>query len=415
MLPLSVLLFLSACTEPSPKGEAPPPRPAATGDLLISQLYTSGATEAGGADHYYSDQFIEIVNATGDTLELEGLRIADVYGVSGKINPNTQADSYRESHPDVVVLLTVWEIPFSTLLPGETLLIAQDGGNHRPFSEVDLSSADFEAFVTDSPRDEDSPTVANLESLVYNSGYDWLMTVFGPSVVLLDGETALGELTDTPYGALPTISTDAVLDGVDTVMDGNSLDFKRLPDSVDQGAAWAEGPYTGTALHRLKIDGAWQDSDNSSDDFALGLPAPQRPSDSGGIFGEPMVELGVGTSGWSALEEGAAVELVAGPQGGWHIDTALWFDGFGPDGVTLAYDAVSTDAQALSYVTQANLLSNSVLPAEEGWHRLGDRVVLDIQDPDQIVGAEIILRVSASLDGQSWSDTRQVVVVDEEL
>lgn len=411
MLLLSVLLGLSACSEPT--SEAPsPPRAPEDGDLLIAQLYTTGAEESGGADHYYSDQFIEIVNTSQDTLEFEGLRIADVYGTSGKINPGNRPDSYRESHPDLVVLLTVWRIPAATLSPGETLVIAQDGTNHRPFSEVDLSSADFEAFVADSPRDEDSPTVANLESIAYNAGYDWLMTVFGPSVVLLDADTELGEM-DTPFGLLPTISTDAVLDGVDTVMDGASMDFKRLPDSVDAGAAWAEGPYTGTALHRLMRDGVWQDTDDSSADFALGEPAPQRPDNAAGVFGDPWIELGSGPYAWGPLSEGDPIELVAGPQGGWHLDTALWFDGFGPDGVTLVYDAVTPEAESVSFSTQATLMSSNVLPAEEGWHRLGDRVVLDIQDPSEVVGSELVLRVTASIEGQSWSDTRQILVVDE--
>lgn len=413
MVLIASVFALSACSEPAQE-TAGSPRPAEEGDLLVAQLYTTGAPEAGGADHYYSDQFIELVNASEDTLELEGLRIADVFGAAGAINAGMTPDSYRESHPDQVVLLSVWEIPFAELAPGETLVIAQDGANHRPFSAVDLSGADFEAFVADSPQDQDSPTVENLESLVYNGGYDWLMTVFGPSVVLLDADTPLEDFPDTPYGVLPSVATDGVWDGVDTVMDGDSLAFKRLPDSVDRGAAWADGPYSGTSLHRLQVDGVWQDSDDSSADFFLGEPLAQRPGDSAGVFGEPQVSLGTGTESWAPLEEGDTVELVAGPQGGWHVDTALWFDGFGPDGVQLVYDAVDTEGELLSFVTQATLVGGSVLEAEQGWIRLGDRVVMDVEAPSEVVGQELILRVSASLDGQSWTDTRRVLVVDEE-
>ena len=44
----------------------------------------------------------------------------------------------------------------------------------------------------------------------------------------------------------------AVIDGVDTLMDADSEAFKRLPDAIDAGFAWHDGPYTGTALHRVR-------------------------------------------------------------------------------------------------------------------------------------------------------------------
>ena len=241
---------------------------------------------------------------------------------------------------------TIWRIPDGARLePGEAIVIAHDGGNHRPFSELDLSSAGFEAYVEESQRDDDSPTVDNLESVVYNGGFDWLMTVFGPSVVVLDSESELGEVNG-PYGPLPTIPVAAVLDGVDTVMDQDSGDFKRLPDDVDAGFAWHEGPYTGTALHRLSVDGEWQDTNDSSADFEVGVPSPTLPTGTDGVFGDPFVQLGGGVSSWEPLETGDSIELIAGPQGGWHLDVALWFDGFGPSGIQLNYEAVNLMATA---------------------------------------------------------------------
>lgn len=406
-------LLLAGCAEPV--AEEVPARPPTTGELLVSQLYTSGAEPAGGTDHYFSDQFVELVNAAEDPLDLSGVLVADVFGAAGEINPGMSPDGFRESHPDEVVMSSVWRVPAGARLePGERLVLAHDGTNHRPFSELDLSGAAFEAFVAESGGDEDHPMVANLESVAFNGGFDWLMTVFGPSVVVLDADAELGE-EDGPFGPLPTAPVDAVLDGVDTLMDADSEAFKRLPDAVDAGFAWANGPYTGTALHRRQTGGDWQDTDDSSADFEVGAPDPARPSgESEGVFGDPWVELGTGTSSWEALADDDPIELVAGTQGGWHLDATVWFGGFGPTGVVLVYEAVDTDAERVSYVTQAQLAPQSVLEADEGWYRVGDRVVLDIDDASDVVGEELILRVTAALGEQTWSDERRVRVVDAE-
>ncbi len=403
---LMLPLVLAAC---SPK-PAIAPQP---GDLLIAELYTSGAAPAGGADHYFSDQFIELVNASQDPLDLSRVMVADVYGVAGEINPGTQPDSYRDSHPDEVVMSSVWQLPDGVRLePGESLVIAHDGGNHRPFSAVDLSDADFEAFVADSERDEDSALVDNLQEVAFNGGYDWLMTVFGPSVVVLRADTALST-EPGPFGDLPVASADAVLDGVDTVMDADSGAFKRLPDAVDSGFAWVAGPYSGESLHRVQNDGEWQDTDDSSADFHVGDPDPTRPSESGDVSGDARLELGTGTSAFEPLAEGADVELVEGAQGGWHLDVALAGWGFGPGGALVEYEAVDSGAERLSFVTRAELSESGVLVLDDGWQRVGDRVVLDIDTAADVVGSELVLRVTAELAGQTWSDERRVVVVDE--
>lgn len=403
-------LGLASCADKEPE----PARPPLPGELLISQLYATGAAPAGGTDHYFSDQFIELVNAAQDPLDLSGVLLANAHGAAGEINPGMAPDSFRESQPDEVVMSSVWRLPTGVRLePGERLVIAHDGVNHRPFSDLDLSSAAFETFVESSGRDEDHPMVDNLESVVFNGGFDWLITVFGPSVVLLEADTPLGEV-EGPFGPLPSAPATAVLDGVDTVMDADSAAFKRLPDTVDRGFAWTDGPYTGTALHRVLVDGAWQDTDDSSADFTTGPPTPARPAATDEVFGDPFVELGTGYSAWEALQDGDDIELVAGIQGGWHVDAAVWFGGFGPGGVTLSYEAVRPSAERVSYVTLAELSAGSVLTADEGWHRVADRIVLDIEEPADVVGDELILRVTAALGDHRWSDERRVVVVDEE-
>ncbi len=58
---------------------------------------------------------------------------------------------------------------------------------------MDLSGAALETYVEGSGQDEHHPTVANLESVLFNGGADWLVPVFGASVVVLAAEPITGQ------------------------------------------------------------------------------------------------------------------------------------------------------------------------------------------------------------------------------
>jgi hypothetical protein len=272
-------------TEPEPDGadEQPPglsqpPEPEGPrGRLLVEELYYAGSPPMGGADHYFSDQFIDLVNVSDVPVLAGGLLVGDVFGLAGAFNPGDEPDAHADD-AERVYLQNVWQIPGApdeVIVPaGGTLLLAHDGVNHSPSSVVDLSGADFEAFVAGSERDEDSPTVANLQEVHFTGGYDWLMTVFGPSVVLLEPGTAL-EPFDEGWVELRTAPADSVLDAVEALMDADSGAFKRLPASVDAGFVHVSGTYTGESVRRRKIGDQWQDTDDSGADFErLAVPEP---------------------------------------------------------------------------------------------------------------------------------------------
>ncbi|MFT5457277.1 MAG: hypothetical protein ACI9K2_003770 [Myxococcota bacterium] len=383
--------------------------------LLIAELYYAGAEPVGGADHYFSDQFVELVNASSEVMDLSGVMLGEVYGSAGEINPGMEPDSFRRSHPDHVVLSTVWQIPGGVqLAPGDTLIVAHDGSNHRPFSTVDLSGAGLEAYVASSGADQDSPTVANLNPVFFTGGNDWLLTVFGPSLVVLEAGTQL-ESEDGPFGELRSAPVSAVLDAVETLMDGKSARFRRLPDSLSAGYAHVSGTYTGESLHRVRDGDRWQDTDDSGADFVVGAPDPTLKLVTGEVTGDPWIELGAGLAAFEPLADGDTVELIAGHQGGWHVDVSVRGGDFGPDGVVLAYDALdATSAESVSFDTRALLSAASVLPLDDGWERVDDRIVFDIASAEEVVDRAVVLRVTASLGGLTWSDERSVTVVDLE-
>lgn len=250
------------------------------GHLKIEELYYSGSPGVDGA-HYFSDQLLELVNAGDAPIAIGGLYVGDVHGLAGVINPGDQPSPYAsdEAH---VYLDNLWRIPGAPedvpLAPGASFVIAQDARNHAPFSPLDLSDADAETYnEASNGKDEDYPTAPNLEKVHYSAGFDWLLTVFGPTVVVLriddpaQIEPAEGELW--PLVRVPSAS---VIDAVEALRDGESGAFKRLPASIEAGFVHVSGTYTGEAVHRRRDgDGRLADTDDSTADFEVGPPAPR--------------------------------------------------------------------------------------------------------------------------------------------
>jgi len=264
------------------------------GGLVIKEVYyTASKTPSGG--NYFSDQFVEIYNNSTDTLYLDSLCIADINGNAGLINPtslptpfNTDIfNSYANS---------IWRIPGTgkqhPLAPGKSIIIAQDGVNHKdstlnPSSPVNLVNADWETF-NERPdnRDADSPTVPNLERVYFTGGFDWLLPVFGPSLVIFKADFA--SLAQVPIpGASATVAprikipNSIVIDGVDFLRDGTSASYKRLPAAIDAGFGFADATYNMQSLRRKTnstINGRriLQDNNNTTVDFEkIPLPTPK--------------------------------------------------------------------------------------------------------------------------------------------
>ncbi|MEZ4321765.1 MAG: hypothetical protein R3F61_30095 [Myxococcota bacterium] len=128
---------------------------------------------------------------------------------------------------------------------------------------------------------------------------------------------------------------------------------------------------------------------------------------------EPVLELGGGGPEFAALAEGDRIPLVSGPQGGWHVDVGLRCTGLDPDGLQLSYSAHDASTlELLSFITGATLSAPLVELTEDGWDRLGDRVVFDIGGADEVVAREVRLEVLAERGGEAWLDSVDVQVVD---
>ncbi|WP_113653213.1 DUF4876 domain-containing protein [Pedobacter namyangjuensis] len=264
------------------------------GNLVIKEVYYTGSkTPAGGT--YFSDQFVELYNNSTEVIYLDGLCIADIYGNAGLINPSSLPTAFNTDNTSSYAG-NVWRIPGTgkqrPLAPGESIIIAQDGVNHReatlnPNSPVDLSKADWETY-NERPdnRDADAPGVPNLEKLYFTGGFDWLLSVFGPSLVIFrtDDFSKLtlsnipGSTSATTYVKIPNA---LVIDSFQALKDASSGSFKRLPVAIDAGFVFATDTYTGESFRRkisTTINGrrVLQDTNNSGEDFQkLSTPTPR--------------------------------------------------------------------------------------------------------------------------------------------
>ena len=68
------------------------------------------------------------------------------------------------------------------------------------------------------------------------------------------------------------VPADSVVDTMEALMDEDSGDFKRLPESIDAGFIHVSGTYTGESVRRISADGVLQDTDDSGADFSVGAP-----------------------------------------------------------------------------------------------------------------------------------------------
>ncbi len=129
----------------------------------------------------------------------------------------------------------------------------------------------------------------------------------------------------------------------------------------------------------------------------------------------PAIDLGTGITAWQSLPEGGSLELIAGFQGGWHVDISVRGEDLDPVDLWLHYQALDPETEEpLSFVTHALLREDNILRSGDAWSRLGDRKVFDIPAPVAVVDREICILVTAESSTWTGEDRRCVTIVDQE-
>ncbi|MCB2197044.1 MAG: DUF4876 domain-containing protein [Bacteroidetes bacterium] len=265
------------------------------GDYLIKEVYYTGSTTPNDRA-YYADHFVEIYNNTNKVLFADSLCIATVYGANGATESSPTEFSVD---PDHVYLTYAWMVPGTgkqhPIMPGESIVIAQDGINHRDDSNgnpnsIDLSDASWETFLLrDVQRDIDVVEVPNMIEIFANrpNTHDWILHSYGPAIVLfksneLDNLDVIPEPNNTQGYTIMRINSSDVLDGFESLAYANSGGYKRLPESIDAGFTYCNGIFNLESCRRKVEDNIngriiLQDTNNSSEDFeVVSFPTPYR-------------------------------------------------------------------------------------------------------------------------------------------
>lgn len=148
--------------------------------------------------------------------------------------------------------------------------------------------------------------------------------------------------------------------------------------------------------------------------MALDAAPPDAAADAAATM--PEVELGSGLTSFVDIQTtGAELELVFGPQGGWHFNLTARLTGFVPEGLALSYAVADEGGVALHYPSRVVLNARRVVDAGTSVIRLGDRVVLDVRDGRALVGRNLTVSVEAvGANGSRALSARTVTVVDRE-
>jgi hypothetical protein len=143
----------------------------------------------------------------------------------------------------------------------------------------------------------------------------------------------------------------------------------------------------------------------------VGCPPPGG-TDAGSVdAGPPSLELGTGESSFVPVVDGGEIELVHGPQGGWHAVGAVRMSGFDPDATVLTYTVV--DAGTAVVEVPIAILARRLVRDGVAYLKLGDLLIFPITGPADVVGHTVEIRASVTRDGvEIVSDVLDVTVVD---
>jgi hypothetical protein len=235
--------------------------------LVINEIYYCGPPASGT---YYYDQFVELYNASMDTMYLDGLIISRA----------SQAPLFLDQYAEAIYS---YQFPGDgddhPIFPGQFVVIAEDAMDHvkegGAAGSLDLSGADWE-FFTEMNIDLDNPNVPNLNNVNPNKTVDFLINFSHNAVFLVK----VADITQVPFNAKDyhLFNFDDIVDAVEYA--GNPEVTKEISTQLDAGLAGRRiTKYSGKSTEREhpETGAPGYDSNNSTFDFvSLSRPTPGR-------------------------------------------------------------------------------------------------------------------------------------------
>jgi len=233
--------------------------------IVINEIYYSCAANSG---LYFSDQFIELYNASDTTQYLDQLLLC-------RMSSHAEFTSQHSA-------IRYYQFPGSgtdhPIEPGQFVVVAQDAIDHvnvgGAVGSIDLSHADWE-FYNQLYSDLDNPNVPNvLNASPIAGGWDFMINLNSDKVCLIRVDD---------LDAVPFYNETDKLFNIEDIVDGveysYNLDHVKVLDSrIDAGlAGYTVTSYSGKSIerHHPETGGPGYDGNNSTFDFvSLYHPTP---------------------------------------------------------------------------------------------------------------------------------------------
>ncbi len=265
--------------------------------IVFQEIYTTGSPKSTGTGGLTGDKFFKLYNNTDHTIYADGIALLET--------PILTSDDY-EYTPDPIkssfYTQVVYVIPGNgtqyPILPGKSIVIADQANDHTSNNGLDLQNADFEWYdETSTGADTDNPSVPNLDKWYSYSLSIWTPTnqcnrAFGIARIPVSKEDFLNDYylectyihpangkTMSKKGYL--VPSEWILDAVNMSAKSN---FKMLatPVSVDKSYAYvattiSDNSRFGKSIIRkvaeTKENGRviLQDTNDSANDFQCGV------------------------------------------------------------------------------------------------------------------------------------------------
>lgn len=268
-----------------------------TNALVIKEIYFGGCIGTEGKG-YQADQYVTLYNNSGETIYLDGLCVAVV-------DPASNLESPWMRHSDMARIPVndiTWQFPGDgkqyPLAPRTVTTIATNavdhtGGDYQHGNSIDLSKVDWGFWDVSLKRQNITPGVRPMKLLVnLNPNLTmYSLPSVGPTwMIFAIGDTTAEAYINDPANREPRpessnknklylmIPKQWVIDCVECVENVSQTAFKRVPNDLDNGAAYIpNSPFTGNSLIRRSTNDdsgclIYQDTNNSSADLIVSTP-----------------------------------------------------------------------------------------------------------------------------------------------
>ncbi len=269
----------------------------AANPIIFKELYYAGSkTPSGGS--YRNDNFYSVFNNSDEPVDISDLYIGMCenfggLGETGPLWPGEETGNYRNAYLKNIWKVTKGDAPVY-MAPGQTIVIATMAAPHNqdaaynPASPVDLSIADYEAYIPDPENTYPNFDTPDMELTFWpDYAYLWRSGVFGQGMVLIRAsreEVAAFETVTLPetfqdpseneeYWLCKKVPYKFISDAVDVIQNPTVTNTKRFAPSIDAGFASVGEIYTGKSVKRKRLSSSGreilQDTNNSTEDFEI--------------------------------------------------------------------------------------------------------------------------------------------------